>query len=65
MKIKFKDLYMDGEVVILDVSDIRMMTGDQDETILIENVVGVFYKANVIEFVKGNVEKIWIGKNIY
>lgn len=51
MKIKFKDLYMDEEVVILDVSDIRMMTGDQDETILIENVDGVFYKAIVIEFV--------------
>lgn len=51
MKIKFKDLYMDGEVVILDVSDIRMMTGDQDETILIKNVDGVFYKAIVIEFV--------------
>lgn len=51
MKIKFKDLYMDGEVVILDVSDIRTMTGDQDETILIENVDGVFYKAIVIEFV--------------
>lgn len=51
MKIKFKDLYMDGEVVILDVSDIRMMTGDQDETILIENVDGVFHKAIVIEFV--------------
>lgn len=51
MKIKFKDLYMDGEVVILDVSDIRMMTDDQDETILIENVDGVFYKAIVIEFV--------------
>ena len=51
MKIKFNDLYMDGEVVILDVSDIRMMTGDQDETILIENVDGVFYKAIVIEFV--------------
>ena len=51
MKIKFKDLYMDGEVVILDVSDIRMMTGDQDETILIENVDGVFYKAIVKEFV--------------
>lgn len=42
---------MDGEVVILDVSDIRMMTDDQDETILIENVDGVFYKAIVIEFV--------------
>lgn len=51
MKIKFKDLYMDGEVVILDVSDIRMMTDDQDETILIENVDEVFYKAIVIEFV--------------
>lgn len=51
MKIKFKDLYMDGEAVILDVSDIRMMTGDQDETILIENVDGVFYRAIVIEFV--------------
>lgn len=51
MKIKFKDLYMDGEVVILDIGDIRMMTGDQDETILIENVNGVFYKAIVIEFV--------------
>lgn len=51
MKIKFKNLYMDREVVILDVSDIRMMTGDQDETILIENVDGVFYKAIVIEFV--------------
>ena len=40
MKIKFKDLYMDGEVVILDVSDIRMMTGDQDETILMEYFIG-------------------------
>ena len=51
MKIKFKDLYMDGEVVTLNVSDIRMMTGDQDETILIENVDGVFYKAIVVEFI--------------
>lgn len=51
MKIKFKDLYMDGEVVTLNVSDIRMMTGDQDETILIENVDGLFYKAIVVEFI--------------
>lgn len=51
MKIKFKDLYMNGEVVTLNVSDIRMMTGDQDETILIENVNGVFYKAIDVEFV--------------
>lgn len=51
MKIKFKDLYMDGEVVTLDIRDIKMMTGDQDETILIENIDGVFYKAIVVEFV--------------
>lgn len=51
MKIKFKDLYMDGEVLTLNVSDIRMMTGDQDETILIENVDGLFYKAIVVEFI--------------
>lgn len=38
MKIKFKDLSMDGEVVTLDIRDIKMMTGDQDETILIENI---------------------------
>lgn len=51
MKIKFKDLYMDGEVVTLDIRDIMMMTGDQDETILIENIDGVFFKAIVVEFV--------------
>ena len=51
MKIEFKDLYMDGEVVTLNVSDIRMMTGDQDETILIENINGGFYKAIVVEFI--------------
>lgn len=42
---------MDGEVVTLDIRDIKMMTGDQDETILIENIDGVFYKAIVVEFV--------------
>ena len=51
MKIKFKDLYTNGEVIMLDVKDIRMMTGDQDETILIENGNGVFYKAIVVEFI--------------
>ncbi len=51
MKIKFKDLYTNSEVIMLDVKDIRMMTGDQDETILIENVNGAFYKAIVVEFI--------------
>lgn len=51
MKIKFKDLSMDGEVVTLDIRDIKMMTGDQDETILIENINGGFYKAIVVEFI--------------
>lgn len=51
MKIKFKDLYMDGEIITLDVRDVKMMTGDQDETILIENVDEVFYKAIVVEFI--------------
>lgn len=51
MKIKFKDLYMDSKVITLDIRDIKMMTGDQDETILIENVNGVFYKAIVVEFI--------------
>lgn len=51
MKIKFKDLYMDGEETELDIRDVRMMTGDQDETILIENVDGLFYKAIVVEFI--------------
>ena len=51
MKIKFKDLYMNGEVIVLDVRDIVMMTGDQDETILIENIDGVFFKAIVVEFI--------------
>lgn len=27
MKIKFKDLYTNSEVIMLDVKDIRMMTG--------------------------------------
>lgn len=51
MKIRFKDLFIDNEEIELDVKDIRMMTGDQDETILIENNDGLFYKAIVIEFV--------------
>lgn len=51
MKIRFKDLYMDGEVIELDVQDVKTMTGDQDETILIENVDGLFYKAIVVDFI--------------
>nr|DAE89591.1 MAG TPA: hypothetical protein [Bacteriophage sp.]DAZ51705.1 MAG TPA: hypothetical protein [Caudoviricetes sp.] len=51
MKIRFKDLLFNNEEIELDVKDIIIMTGDQDETILIENVDGVFYKAIVIEFV--------------
>lgn len=51
MKIRFKDLYNDKKVVELDVKNIKMMTGDQDESILIENVDGSFYRAIVIEFV--------------
>lgn len=50
MQIKFKDLYMNEEVT-LDVRDVKMMTGDQDETILIKNVDGLFYKAIVVEFI--------------
>lgn len=42
---------MDGEIITLDVRDVKMMTGDQDETILIENVDEVFYKAIVVEFI--------------
>ena len=51
MKIRFKDLLFNNEEIELDVKDIIIMTGDQDETILIENVYGVFYKAIIIEFV--------------
>nr|DAX13718.1 MAG TPA: LabA protein [Bacteriophage sp.] len=51
MKIRFKDLLFNNEEIELDVKDIIIMTGDQDETILIENVDGVFYKVIVIEFV--------------
>lgn len=51
IKIRFKDLLFNNEEIELDVKDIIIMTGDQDETILIENVDGVFYKAIVIEFV--------------
>lgn len=52
MKIRFKDLYMDNEEIMLDVRDIKMMTGDQDETILIENEDGLFYRAIAIEFLE-------------
>lgn len=51
MKIKFKDLYMNGEETEIDIRDVKMMTGDQDETILIENVDGLFYRAIVVEFI--------------
>lgn len=51
MKIRFKDLLFNNEEIELDVKDKIIKTGDQDETILIENVDGVFYKAIVIEFV--------------
>lgn len=51
MKIRFKDLYNNKEVVELDIRNIKIMTGDQNKTILIENVDGTFYRAIVIEFV--------------
>lgn len=51
MKIKFKDLYLDNEEIILDVTDIVMMAGNENETIIIENVDGVIYKATIVEFI--------------
>lgn len=57
MEIKFKDLfYMDDDEdkddaeCEMDVRDVKVIMANQDGTFLIENMDGVFYKTDFVEF---------------
>lgn len=54
MNVKFKDYLQDGKEVIMNSNDIRMITGDEDNYILIEDINDNMYRAMVIEWIDNN-----------
>lgn len=70
MKIKFKDLfYMDDDEdkddakCEIDVRDVKVIMANQDGTFLIENMDGVFYKTDFVEFNEEMESKLFVKAN--
>lgn len=51
MQVRFNDYLQDGKEITLNSDDIRMITGDEDNYVLIEDIKNNMYRAMVIEWI--------------
>ena len=53
--LKFNDLYFNNEEIIIQIIDIKEISFDADDNILIENVDGLFYAANFMNITESEI----------